>query len=61
MKEYDIVKTLVEREGFEKGERGIIVSFYPNNEACTLEILDKNNYPKGVATYAIDEVELWNK
>ena len=59
MKEYDIVKTLVDREGFIKGEKGVIISFYPNNVACSLEILDSNNYPKGVATYAINEIEPW--
>ncbi len=52
MKEYDKVKTLVEKEGFPKGSQGVIVSIYSSGPACEVELWDENEYPVDVVTYA---------
>ena len=57
-KEYDLVKTLVEKEGYPIGTQGCIVSFYSDGLACEVEIWNKNNYPIDVVTYGLNEIEL---
>ena len=59
MKEYDLVKTLVDKEGFPAGMKGIIVAFYSDNLGVDVEIQDGNNIPIDVATYEISEIEPW--
>jgi len=61
MKEYDMVRTLVEREGFKAGSKGIIVAFYLDGKGVDVEIQDSSGKPIDVATYEISEIELWNK
>ena len=61
MKEYDLVRTLVDKEGFKKGSKGIVVAFYLDGKGVNVEIQDDNNHPIDVATYEIDEIELWNE
>lgn len=40
IKEYDIVKTLVEKSGFKAGTKGVVVSMYADNKACEVELWD---------------------
>ncbi|MDO5041642.1 MAG: hypothetical protein Q4D95_06090 [Peptoniphilus sp.] len=56
-KEYDKVKTLVEKDGYPPSTIGIIVSFYPNSDLCEVEIWDKDEYPIDVVTYDVNELE----
>ena len=58
IKEYDIIKTLVEKDGFKAGSIGVVVSLYSTGPACEVEIWDNNHYPIDVVTYKYDEIEL---
>lgn len=58
IKEYDKVKTLVEKENFPKGTLGIVVSLYNNGPACEVELWDEKNYPIDVVTYKFSELEI---
>ncbi len=58
IKEYDIVKTLVEKEGFPIGSKGVVASIYSTGPACEVEMWDENNYPIDVVTFLFDELEL---
>ena len=55
--EYDIVKTLVEKEGFKVGTEGVVVSVYSDKKACEVEMWDDEKYPVDVVTFSINEVE----
>ena len=57
-KEYDLVKTLVPKEGHPAGTKGVVVSIYAGFPVCEVEVWDKTNYPIGVVTYKFDELEL---
>ena len=57
IKEYDLVKTLVTKNSFPIGSKGIVVSIYSDNKACEVEIWDSDNYPIDVITYLITELE----
>lgn len=54
--EYDLVETLVTREGYPAGTRGVIVGFYSTGPACEVEVWDETDYPMGVATYLLTEL-----
>lgn len=58
IKEYDKVKTLVEKEGYPIGTTGVVVSLYKSGPACEVEIWDDENYPIDVVTYELSEVEI---
>ena len=58
IQERDIVRTLVDREGFLKGSKGVVVSIYFGYPVCEVEIWDKTNYPIDVITYKFDELEV---
>ncbi len=64
IKEYERVKTLVDKEGFmiksviPAGSIGTIVSLYQNGAGCEVEIWDETGYPIDVVTYRSDEVEV---
>ena len=57
-KEYDRVRTLVKKEGFDVGTIGVVVSLYSTGPACEVEVWDNNNYPVDVITYEYSEIEL---
>lgn len=61
IKEYDLVKTLVEKYGYPKGTKGVIVGIYKGGEACNVELWDKTNYPMDVITYTTNEIEIINE
>ena len=56
--EYDRVETLVEKDGFPVGTKGVIVSLYSTGPACEVEIWDENNYPVDVVTFTFSELKL---
>lgn len=56
IKEYDIIKTLVEKEGFPAGSKGIVVSLYSAGPACEVEVWDETDYPIDVVTYLFSEL-----
>ena len=58
IKEYDKVKTLVEKEKYPVGTVGVVVSLYSSGSACEVELWDEDNYPIDVVTYLLSEVEL---
>mgnify|MGYP006926037753 CR=1 FL=1 len=58
IKERDIVKTLVNKKGFSKGTKGVVVSIYPGYSVCEVELWDEANYPEDVVTYYFDELEV---
>ena len=60
IKEYDTVKTLVEKCGIPIGTLGVVVSIYSTGPACEVEIWDENNYPIDVITYEFNEIEVCN-
>ena len=54
IKEYDKVKTLVEKNGYPAGTNGIVVSLYTSGPACEVELWDDENYPvdaKGISQH----------
>lgn len=57
IKEYDKVKTLVERNGYPVGTTGIVVSLYTSGSACEVEVWGDDGYPVDVVTYELSEVE----
>lgn len=57
-KEYDKVKTLVEKDGYQPSTIGIIVSFYPDSDFCEVELWDNDGDPIDVVTYETKELEL---
>lgn len=58
VKEYDKVKTLVEKKGYPIGSVGVVVSTYSTGPACEVEIWDETEYPVDVVTYLFDELEI---
>ncbi len=58
VKEYDKVKTLVEKDGYPAGSFGVVVSLYSTGPACEVELWDERNYPIDVVTYLLDELEV---
>ncbi len=58
IQERDIVRTLVDREGFLKESKGVVVSIYYGYPVCEVEIWDKTNYLIDVITYKFDELEV---
>ena len=58
VKEYDRVKTLVEKCGHPAGIVGVVVSVYSSGPACEVELWDENEYPTDVVTYLFEEVEV---
>lgn len=58
IQERDIVRTLVDKEGFAKGSEGVVVSIYTGFPVCEVEIWDETNYPVDVVTYKFDELEV---
>ena len=57
IKEYDLVKTLVEKFGYSKGTKGVVVGVYKGGKACNVELWDENDYPIDVVTYDTSEIE----
>ena len=57
-KEYDKVKTLVEKNGYSAGSVGVVVSIYSTGPACEVELWDANGYPVDVVTYLFEELEV---
>ena len=58
-KEYDKVKTLVEKDGYPPATIGIIVSFYSNSHYCEVELWDTDGDPVDVVTYETKDLELF--
>lgn len=58
IKEYDKVKTLIEKEDYPIGTVGVVVSLYTSGPACEVEIWDEDDYPIDVVTYLTTEVEV---
>lgn len=58
IQERDIVRTLVDKEWFLKGSRGVVVLIYSGYPVCEVEIWDETNYPIDVITYKFDELEV---
>ena len=58
VKEYDKVKTLIEKNGYPIGSVGVVVSFYSTGPACEVELWDENEYPVDVVTYLFEELEV---
>ena len=58
VKEYDKVKTLVEKNGYPIGSVGVVDSTYSTGPACEVEIWDETEYPVDVVTYLFDELEI---
>ena len=56
--EYDRVETLVEKDGFPAGTKGVIVSLYSTGPACEVEIWDENSSPVDVVTLPIPKESL---
>lgn len=56
-KEYDKVRTLVEKEGYPPSTIGVIVSFYANSNYCEVELWDADGDPVDVVTYETNELE----
>jgi hypothetical protein len=57
LEEYTRVKTLVKKEGFPVGTKGVIVSMYSSGPACEVEVWDETDYPVDVVTYMLSELE----
>lgn len=57
IKEYDVVKTLVEKSGFKTGTKGVVVSVYADKKACEVEVWDDEKYPVDVVTFSLDELK----
>ncbi len=55
--EETLVKTLIEKNGFPAGTKGVVVSIYTSGPACEVEIWDENDYPVDVVTYLLSEIE----
>ena len=60
IKEYDKVKTLVEKDGFPAGTIGVVVSVYSTGPACEVELWDEKDYPVDVVTYLFKELNIIN-
>ena len=58
IKEYDRVKTLIEKEGHPAGSVGVVVSLYSAGPACEVELWDENECPIDVVTFLFDELEV---
>ena len=58
IKEYDKVKTLVEKDGFPAGTIGVVVSVYSTGPACEVELWDEKDYPVDVVTYLFEELNI---
>ncbi len=58
IKEYERVRTLVEKEAFPIGSIGVVVSIYGNGPGCEVEIWDEDDYPVDVVTFDISELEV---
>ena len=56
--EYNLVRTLVAKEEFPAGTKGVIVSVYGDGRACEVEVWDDDDYPVDVVTYLASEVEV---
>ncbi len=57
IKKYVQVETLVDKESFPKGTKGVVVSMYNGNIACEVELWDNDNYPVDVVTYLCVELK----
>ena len=57
IKEYDRVKTLIDKGQYPQGTIGVVVSFYDGHSACEVEIWNEQNYPIDVVTYKLNEIE----
>lgn len=57
MHEYDLVETLVDKEGFPKGSKGVVVSVYSDGLACEVELWDEDDYPIDVVTFECSELK----
>ncbi len=57
IRERDIVKTLVDKDGFPKGSKGVVVYIYIDYPLCEVEIR-KGHRPIDVVTYFFNELEL---
>ena len=56
--EGDIVETLVDKNEFKAGSKGLVVWIYEGHNACTVEVWDETNYPCGVKDYDFSELKL---
>ena len=57
IKEYDRIRTLVDKGNYSQGTVGVVVSFYSNTNACEVEVWNEQNYPVDVVTYQLNEIE----
>lgn len=58
IKEYERVKTLVDKDGFPAGSVGVVVSIYGDGPGCEVELWDANENPVDVVTYKMNELEV---
>lgn len=56
--EDDKIQTLVSKEGFPAGTVGAVVESYPDEEACAVEVWDKNEFPVGIVIYRFSEIKV---
>lgn len=56
--EGDIVKTLVDKNEFKSGSKGLVVWIYEGYNACAVEVWDETKYPCGVMDYDFSELKL---
>lgn len=56
--EGDIVETLVDKNEFKAGSKGLVVWIFAGHNACTVEVWDETNYPCGVEDYDFSELKL---
>ena len=56
IKEYSLVKSMVEKEGYPAGSIGVVVYLHRGGVAYEVEVWDFDNYPIDVVTYEADEV-----
>lgn len=58
IKENDLVKTLLEKDGFPAGTKGVVVSLYEDGLACEVEVWDEGDHSVDVVTFLLSEVEV---
>lgn len=58
IKEYDLIRTLVPKNGFPVGCVGVVVDVSPSYRACECEIWNDHAYPMETEDYSFDELEV---
>lgn len=58
LKEYDLVKTLVEKDGFPAGTKGVVVDVQLGGEGAEVELWGPDKSPAAVVGYYDSELEV---